>query len=107
MNVAAARPAPANARPMRTAAGNASNAHHDSTRPKHAIVSRNTAEYTVPRTNAHATSPAAMSRTESGVASIASYVFMYLNFTKKLTVVSKIAPFIAAVASNAGATKWR
>ncbi len=61
----------------------------------------------MPRSSAQVTSPAATSRADIGVASIASYVFMYLYLTKKLNVVSKIDPFIADVASSAGATKCR
>ena len=38
MNVTAAIPAPANAKPMNTVAGSASSAHHDSTRPSAVIT---------------------------------------------------------------------
>src|SRR3954453_189289 len=46
-----------------------------------------------------------MSSGPTGVASTASYVFMYLILKNTLNVESKMAPFIALAASSAGATK--
>jgi hypothetical protein len=68
------------------------------------IVIRNTAAYSVARSRAHATSPRTTSATPSGVASMPSNVLAYLNLKKKLKVVSNTVPFIAEVASMAGAT---
>src|SRR5580765_6762026 len=104
MYVVHARPIDANVKPMSTAAGTASSAHHDGTSPNSSIVNRNTVEYIAPRINADAISPVAMSPAPTGVATTASYVCEYLYFTKKLNVVSSSAPFIAADASRPGAT---
>jgi len=57
---------------MRIAAGSASTAHHDSTRPRIAMITRNAAEYDAPRSSAQVVSPTAASGADSGVASTAS-----------------------------------
>jgi hypothetical protein len=73
IQVVAAIPAPANAYPISTAAGSASTAHHDSTRPIAAITTTNIAEYrNPPRSSPQVTSPVATSHGRSGVASTAS-----------------------------------
>ncbi len=57
-----------------------------------------------PRISVQVSSPAAMSATPTGVASIDSYVRAYRSLKNMLYVASKIAPFIAEMASMAGAT---
>jgi len=52
-------------------------------------------------------SPLATSRGVNGEANTASYVCEYFIFTKKLNVVSRSDPFIAAIASRPGATNVR
>src|SRR5919202_4291641 len=104
MNVAPATPIPANANPTSSADGSASNAHHEWTRPSAATVVRNVIPYNNPRKSAHDVSPTATSTGPIGVDSTASYSFMYFIFQKTL-VPSYTAPFIAAVASSAGAMK--
>src|SRR5689334_3512367 len=54
--------------------------------------------------SAQVISPVAISPAPTGVATIASYVCEYLYLMKKLNVVSSSAPFMAADASNPGAT---
>ena len=61
--------------------------------------------YSPPRISAQPISPRATSPERMGVASAASYSLAYLSRKKMLKVESKIAPFIAEVASSAGATK--
>ena len=72
MNVVANIPTAANANPMNTAAGTASTAHQEWTAPMRSATTRNAAEYRPPRRSDQETSPRAMSRGPSGVASIES-----------------------------------
>src|SRR5690242_12131643 len=104
MNVAPAIPIPANAKPTSTAAGSARIAHGEWTCPSTDTVIRKAIAYRKPRKSAHDVSPTATSRGPSGVASTESYSFMYFIFQNVLEA-SYIAPFIAAVASSAGAMK--
>ncbi len=68
------------------------------------MTAMNPIAYRPPRMTAQPSSPSAMSPGDSGVDRIAVNVLLYLSLKKKLNVLSLIAPFIAAVASNAGAT---
>jgi hypothetical protein len=72
MNVVAAMPTAAKAKPMSTAAGRARTAHHDPTRPRTVTMTRKPAEYRPHRVRHHPISPRATSPTCSGVASMAS-----------------------------------
>src|SRR4030088_3362387 len=104
MNVVAAMPAPANAKPMSIAAGRQRIPHGDTTRPSRAMGTRNAGDYTGPFSGPHDTSQGATSVARIGVASMASKLRAYLNLKKKLNVVSNTDPFIAATASSPGAT---
>ena len=68
MNVVANMPTAAKAKPMNTAAGSASSAHHDCTAPATSATTRKAAEYIAPRISDQAISPTAMSRGPIGVA---------------------------------------
>ena len=68
----AAIPMPPKAKPIRVAAGRASTAQNDCTKPNAAITTRKATAYMRPRSRAHATSPTATSPTAIGVARMAS-----------------------------------
>ena len=70
--VVTARPAPAKANEMSTAAGTTSSAHHDGTSPSATMTPKKQVDATALRSMAAATSPTAMSVTPSGVARIES-----------------------------------
>ncbi len=80
-------------------------AHSEWIRPSAAITIRNGMAYRPPRISAQPISPAAMSPELIGVASAESYSLAYLSRKKTLKVESITAPFMAEVASRAGATK--
>ncbi len=103
-NVTTTTPAVANAKAISAAPGTTSSAHGERTSPEAVMTARNARLTIVPRSTAHAISPTATSRSDNGVASIDSYVRSVFNFPNIRNVVSFIAPFMAAVASNAGAT---
>ena len=65
---------------------------------------RNEHEYSVPLHSAQVISPTATSRTLSGVARIASKVFVIFSLKNVLNVESITAPFIAEDTSKPGAT---
>jgi hypothetical protein len=98
-------PAEANAKPMSAAASGVNSAHGEWTSPAAVTTPRNAVLTSAPRDSAQPTSPSAMSRTVMGALSMDSYVWSSLSFAYMLNVVSFMAPFIAAVASRAGATK--
>src|SRR5882757_5624085 len=94
----------ANANPTSSAAGSASTAHQDPSRPIAPMIAMNTTAYVPPRTIDEATSASAMSIGPIGVARIAWNTLAWRNFMWKLNEPSIIAPFIADAASMAGAT---
>jgi hypothetical protein len=71
MNVVAAMPAAANANPVRTAAGSASTAHPDSSRPIASMTTMNANAYRLPRISAQPIWPRATSAARIGVVSTA------------------------------------
>src|SRR5690348_3479424 len=102
--VVTASPAAANAKPTSTDAGSASSTHGEVTRPMTVITTMNPIEVSTPLITADATSPSAMSVTDTGVGRIASYVRSILIRVNTPKLVWLNAVFIAVVARIAGAT---
>jgi hypothetical protein len=97
----------ANAMPVSTAAGSASSAPVGLMAPKATMTATNAAAEIVRRMALQPRSPRTRSRTPSGVASIASYVFHHVVLAITGNVFSKAPACIADAASSPGARKAR